>query len=172
MSQYSPSSTLQRKRIFVACTHCRKRKAKCINQSTEDFPEIPCEHCVRKGLQCGYICVGAERQSPAPSASYSDSYPYSYTPRPRSNTPKAMIPVTAASLQPRQCSNSYSSMEVPISPQYDYGLGFGMTPAQQYQTQYAYDHNFFGISQREPISSPERWRATLHALHTTLWNPS
>ncbi|KAJ7626783.1 hypothetical protein FB45DRAFT_1081583, partial [Roridomyces roridus] len=86
----SPSSSASpRKRIFVACTECRKRKAKCINTSTEDFPNIPCDRCQMKGLRCEYISVGEQRDLPcradAGSAINQSAYgPKIHTPPPPS----------------------------------------------------------------------------------------
>ncbi|KAJ7084582.1 hypothetical protein B0H15DRAFT_386469 [Mycena belliarum] len=55
-----------RRRTYVACTHCRRRKIKCI---TDDLRlRKPCERCGRKGLQCRYLAVAEEQIPPCPRA--------------------------------------------------------------------------------------------------------
>ncbi|KAJ6540522.1 hypothetical protein B0H19DRAFT_1077928 [Mycena capillaripes] len=64
MSSRPPSGSslkafTQRKRIYVACIHCRKRKVRCVISS----PNPQCERCTKKGLECEYlpVCVQQER---------------------------------------------------------------------------------------------------------------
>ncbi|KAJ7107933.1 hypothetical protein C8R44DRAFT_885319 [Mycena epipterygia] len=59
-----PTSFAQRKRIYVACVHCRKRKVKCV--SVGESQDRPCERCTRKGLACEYLAV-CEEQAKATS---------------------------------------------------------------------------------------------------------
>ncbi|KAJ6540728.1 hypothetical protein B0H19DRAFT_1078128 [Mycena capillaripes] len=79
MSTYTPPNSsltafTQRKRIYVACVHCRKRKVKCVN--TGDSSNTPCKRCAEKGLLCEYLAVceederdnfGGPLQPPPPS---------------------------------------------------------------------------------------------------------
>ncbi|KAJ7624558.1 hypothetical protein FB45DRAFT_1086356 [Roridomyces roridus] len=50
-------SSTRRTRVFMACTHCRRRKIRC---KTDDTGLHPCERCVRKGYTCSYVAVGDE----------------------------------------------------------------------------------------------------------------
>ncbi|KAJ7107932.1 hypothetical protein C8R44DRAFT_744502 [Mycena epipterygia] len=52
----SPPFLTRRKRVYIACVHCRKRKIKCVTESQEK----PCERCAQKGLLCEYIAVAEE----------------------------------------------------------------------------------------------------------------
>ncbi|KAJ7355337.1 hypothetical protein DFH08DRAFT_933306 [Mycena albidolilacea] len=65
MSSKTPSqSTLaaftQKKRIYVACIPCRKRKIRCV--TIDDSPNTPCKRCTEKGLECEYLAVCEERE--------------------------------------------------------------------------------------------------------------
>ncbi|KAJ7433996.1 hypothetical protein FB451DRAFT_1195786 [Mycena latifolia] len=52
----NPSSASPiRKRVYLACLNCRKRKIRCIKAGESE----PCERCVRRGLQCEYLAVCA-----------------------------------------------------------------------------------------------------------------
>ncbi|KAJ7500599.1 hypothetical protein B0H11DRAFT_2189440, partial [Mycena galericulata] len=66
--QSSPNQSQEflptRQRVYMACTHCRKRKVRCI--TTEESYDKPCERCVRRGFKCEYVPVSAPPQSPAP----------------------------------------------------------------------------------------------------------
>ncbi|KAJ7099871.1 hypothetical protein C8R43DRAFT_1141400 [Mycena crocata] len=83
----SDSTVPPRRRVYIACLNCRKRKIKCM---TDDTEQQPCERCIRKGLMCEYLAVGNEDSTSAPppgrssaghspsSSSYpSGSYPVS-----------------------------------------------------------------------------------------------
>ncbi|KAJ7664103.1 hypothetical protein B0H17DRAFT_1256557 [Mycena rosella] len=64
MSHQSPSDAAlavftTRRRVYVACVNCRKRKIRCI--TAEEAPDKPCERCTRKGLTCEYLAVSEER---------------------------------------------------------------------------------------------------------------
>ncbi|KAJ7604325.1 hypothetical protein FB45DRAFT_957325 [Roridomyces roridus] len=54
LGQFNP--TARRRRAFIACTNCRRRKIKCVTDAETD----PCDRCVRKGLGCEYVLVGDE----------------------------------------------------------------------------------------------------------------
>ncbi|KAJ7676798.1 hypothetical protein DFH06DRAFT_1317408 [Mycena polygramma] len=45
----------KRRRAYVACANCRKRKIKCITVSEVDYS--PCTQCSLKGLKCEYSAV-------------------------------------------------------------------------------------------------------------------
>ncbi|KAK0206502.1 hypothetical protein DFS33DRAFT_1381621 [Desarmillaria ectypa] len=60
-------------RALIACTHCRKRKIKCVPVSSEDpdrSHNSPCERCTKKHLKCEYVPVdgSAPATSPSPPA--------------------------------------------------------------------------------------------------------
>ncbi|KAJ7225142.1 hypothetical protein B0H12DRAFT_1077879 [Mycena haematopus] len=50
---------LTRRRVIIACTHCRKRKIRCM--TPEDPPQNPCDRCVKKGLKCEYVTMATQR---------------------------------------------------------------------------------------------------------------
>ncbi|KAJ7610166.1 hypothetical protein FB45DRAFT_875975 [Roridomyces roridus] len=68
MSSTAPSSSGSPKlrRTILACTHCRKRKVRCI--TTEQPPTNPCTRCKTKKLSCQYVsadvAVGTREHSP------------------------------------------------------------------------------------------------------------
>ncbi|KAJ7204146.1 hypothetical protein GGX14DRAFT_460952 [Mycena pura] len=47
-----------RHRAPIACTHCRRRKVKCI--SSKDLTSTQCARCARRGLRCEYIAVSEQ----------------------------------------------------------------------------------------------------------------
>ncbi|KAJ7923329.1 hypothetical protein B0H13DRAFT_1864956 [Mycena leptocephala] len=51
----SSNPFMKRRRAYVACTNCRKRKIKCVTVSEVDYR--PCTRCAKKGLQCEYFAV-------------------------------------------------------------------------------------------------------------------
>ncbi|KAJ7442021.1 hypothetical protein FB451DRAFT_1440748 [Mycena latifolia] len=55
-----------RRRVYIACLNCRKRKIKCM---TEEIDQKPCVRCRRHGLACEYLPVADEPiQSGTPKA--------------------------------------------------------------------------------------------------------
>ncbi|KAJ7609524.1 hypothetical protein FB45DRAFT_1126980 [Roridomyces roridus] len=44
-------------RGYIACTHCRRRKVKCIAPE----PDSPCEECTKRNWQCEYLTREQER---------------------------------------------------------------------------------------------------------------
>ncbi|KAF8173342.1 hypothetical protein K438DRAFT_1980890 [Mycena galopus ATCC 62051] len=56
---YLPPIFLTRRRVIIACTHCRKRKIRCL--TPEDPPQNPCNRCAKKGLHCEYITIADQR---------------------------------------------------------------------------------------------------------------
>ncbi|KAJ7768972.1 hypothetical protein B0H16DRAFT_1882110 [Mycena metata] len=62
---YVPPVFLNRRRVIIACTHCRKRKIRCL--TAEETPEKPCGRCVKRGLQCEYITVTDQQGDSAPN---------------------------------------------------------------------------------------------------------
>ncbi|KAJ7039948.1 hypothetical protein C8F04DRAFT_272289 [Mycena alexandri] len=53
----------KRRRAYVACQNCRKRKIKCYAASEGDFG--PCGRCIAKGAQCLYYAVPEEYLYPS-----------------------------------------------------------------------------------------------------------
>ncbi|KAJ7454234.1 hypothetical protein FB451DRAFT_1184989 [Mycena latifolia] len=47
-----------RRRVYIACLNCRKRKIKCM---TEETDQKPCARCSRHGLKCEYLPVADEQ---------------------------------------------------------------------------------------------------------------
>ncbi|KAJ7766298.1 hypothetical protein DFH07DRAFT_1058671 [Mycena maculata] len=56
---------LMRRRTIIACSNCRKRKARCI--TTEQPPKNPCARCVKRGVVCEYVS-GAEPEYSSPES--------------------------------------------------------------------------------------------------------
>ncbi|KAJ7767801.1 hypothetical protein B0H16DRAFT_337820 [Mycena metata] len=55
-SSSTPSNPfMKRRRAYVACAQCRKRKIKCVSVSEVDYR--PCTRCAAKGLKCEYFAV-------------------------------------------------------------------------------------------------------------------
>ncbi|KAJ7106674.1 hypothetical protein C8R44DRAFT_745141 [Mycena epipterygia] len=54
----------RRRRVYIACLNCRRRKIKCL---TEESEQRPCERCIRKGLVCEYLPVADEQAQSAGS---------------------------------------------------------------------------------------------------------
>ncbi|KAJ7141745.1 hypothetical protein C8R43DRAFT_1238384 [Mycena crocata] len=72
----------QRRRAYIACSNCRKRKIKCVTVSDADYR--PCTRCSQKGLTCEYMAAADEPPSrprspeePRPAPRHSDRGPYS-----------------------------------------------------------------------------------------------
>ncbi|KAJ7603333.1 hypothetical protein DFH06DRAFT_1310994 [Mycena polygramma] len=69
MSQRNPPNAMaklsrQRKRVWLACVHCRRRKVKCMTATTGGLPPcMPCERCTKMGLTCTYRSVEAQSGS-------------------------------------------------------------------------------------------------------------
>ncbi|KAF7341481.1 C6 finger domain [Mycena venus] len=63
----TPSSAFslftKRRRAFVACGECRKRKIKCVSVTDADSYK-PCTRCALKGLKCEYYAVPDDYQYP------------------------------------------------------------------------------------------------------------
>ncbi|KAJ7061887.1 hypothetical protein C8F01DRAFT_1083265 [Mycena amicta] len=75
----------RRTRVYVACLNCRKRKTKCITDSTADKP---CMRCVQQGLKCTYAPIdhGDGASTSGSSSSQQRAPPYSnpFAPAPAS----------------------------------------------------------------------------------------
>ncbi|KAJ7164461.1 hypothetical protein C8R46DRAFT_312748 [Mycena filopes] len=54
---------MKRRRAYVACANCRKRKIKCISLSEVDYR--PCTRCAAKGLKCEYFAIPDDYAPPA-----------------------------------------------------------------------------------------------------------
>ncbi|KAJ7785200.1 hypothetical protein DFH07DRAFT_975751 [Mycena maculata] len=50
---------IPRKRAYIACSNCRRRKIKCINNNGESGRN-PCERCSKRGLDCEYVTVSEQ----------------------------------------------------------------------------------------------------------------
>ncbi|KAJ7055735.1 hypothetical protein C8F01DRAFT_445330 [Mycena amicta] len=48
------------RRVIIACTHCRKRKVRCLTK--EESPVNPCQRCLENGLRCEYLTVTDQRE--------------------------------------------------------------------------------------------------------------
>ncbi|KAJ7130679.1 hypothetical protein C8R46DRAFT_1048796 [Mycena filopes] len=57
---------MKRRRAYVACANCRKRKIKCISVSEVDYR--PCTRCAAKGLKCEYFAVPEDYAPPTDPA--------------------------------------------------------------------------------------------------------
>ncbi|KAJ7677635.1 hypothetical protein B0H17DRAFT_111079 [Mycena rosella] len=63
----SLESSLGRRRVYIACLNCRKRKIKCLSENSD-----PCARCIKMGLHCEYLPVADEsiHQSLPPFSPY------------------------------------------------------------------------------------------------------
>ncbi|KAJ7622316.1 hypothetical protein FB45DRAFT_870522 [Roridomyces roridus] len=95
-----------RKRVYVACTNCRRLKMRC--DTTEESLDTPCERCARRGLRCQYLTVEEER-SVSPT-----------TPKHR-RAPRS---------PPQQCQ-PHSGQHEKYPPQYDAGCGVQLHNSSQ-----------------------------------------
>ncbi|KAJ7025814.1 hypothetical protein C8F04DRAFT_126817 [Mycena alexandri] len=64
MSVMSPKRSIRPHRAFVACTHCRKRKIRCIATTILDGIWKPCTRCSLKGLKCEYLSLDYSGATP------------------------------------------------------------------------------------------------------------
>ncbi|KAJ7493955.1 hypothetical protein FB451DRAFT_1215760 [Mycena latifolia] len=55
---------LKRRRTILACSHCRKRKIRCI--TTEQPPTNPCARCKKRNLCCEYVAAPDPEQEHSP----------------------------------------------------------------------------------------------------------
>ncbi|KAJ7182196.1 hypothetical protein C8R43DRAFT_940344 [Mycena crocata] len=63
MTSQTPSHTgqatsTQRKRTYLACKACRKRKVKCVTKGED----TPCKRCSERGFECEYLPVCVENE--------------------------------------------------------------------------------------------------------------
>ncbi|KAJ6489962.1 hypothetical protein C8R45DRAFT_929252 [Mycena sanguinolenta] len=65
-----------RKRVYIACSNCRKAKVKC---ETDEQEPRPCQRCIQKGLDCVYLPVPKETP-PAASPDHGKSAGTSVSP--------------------------------------------------------------------------------------------
>ncbi|KAJ7104886.1 hypothetical protein C8R44DRAFT_746146 [Mycena epipterygia] len=89
----------RRRRVYIACLNCRKRKIKCLN---EESLQRPCERCIRKGLICEYIPVANEQaqsagSNPPPPTQFGFGHrpPAPYSPPPAVHPAPAFNPTPA-----------------------------------------------------------------------------
>lgn len=69
----SSKPVAKRRRAYVACVTCRKRKIKCVTASDAD--DDPCTRCKKKGIPCEFIAVPDEDESsPGPGPTTSSGY--------------------------------------------------------------------------------------------------
>ncbi|KAF8176676.1 hypothetical protein K438DRAFT_73182 [Mycena galopus ATCC 62051] len=54
-SEASAESLSKRRRVYVACTNCRRRKIKCV--TSEQSSMKPCARCTKRGLACKYTPI-------------------------------------------------------------------------------------------------------------------
>ncbi|KAJ7919615.1 hypothetical protein B0H13DRAFT_2656672 [Mycena leptocephala] len=93
----SKSFAVRRRRTIMACSHCRRRKIRCL--TSEQPPVKPCAYCTRKHLTCEYVAVadpegysrGGSPDLPVPDLADSETAP---TPSP--SPPVWTPPVTSA----------------------------------------------------------------------------
>ncbi|KAF7344371.1 hypothetical protein MSAN_01918100 [Mycena sanguinolenta] len=95
MSQRSPSNqTLdvftKRRRVNLACVHCRRRKVKCTTSDVS--PCSPCGRCAKMGLSCTYLSVAAQGADlKYPAAENSEHLRRLSTPLPQRTHPRGQL---------------------------------------------------------------------------------
>ncbi|KAJ6489961.1 hypothetical protein C8R45DRAFT_929251 [Mycena sanguinolenta] len=70
----SQLSIRPRKRVYIACSNCRKAKVKC---KTDEQETKPCKRCIRKRLDCEYLTVAEEIDGRSAEPSISAGFPES-----------------------------------------------------------------------------------------------
>ncbi|KAJ6492251.1 hypothetical protein C8R45DRAFT_928546 [Mycena sanguinolenta] len=65
----------ERKRVFLACIACRRRKIRCIS----DEDNNPCTRCVKKGILCEYLSIDEERERSERMAALDNASGYSFS---------------------------------------------------------------------------------------------
>ncbi|KAJ7624566.1 hypothetical protein FB45DRAFT_1086359 [Roridomyces roridus] len=90
-----------RTRIVMACTHCRKRKIKCLTVGSS--AEGPCERCTKRGLKCEFITVAGQRHEESPADT-------------QLNKPRLEKLAAAAAAAPRQPERRPRDIRLPHPP--------------------------------------------------------
>ncbi|KAJ7662503.1 hypothetical protein B0H17DRAFT_1144290 [Mycena rosella] len=113
MSHQSPpeSTVIPRKRVYMACVHCRKRKVRCITEA----PDTPCERCARKALRCEYLSVSNQPDAPPMNLPPQLYGGYNTGPSPQCSIPHAGSPY----YNPMNAMASGSQRVVPPDPRHD-----------------------------------------------------
>ncbi|KAJ7342985.1 hypothetical protein DFH08DRAFT_237738 [Mycena albidolilacea] len=103
----TPESSKRQRRTNVACSHCRRRKIKCVTSNI--FSCTPCARCTKMGLSCAYISVeaqGADVKSPSTMEGNSRKLPREYD--------TSIAPDRTASQQRRPpTTDGLSTVEIP-----------------------------------------------------------
>ncbi|KAJ7685903.1 hypothetical protein B0H17DRAFT_1137248 [Mycena rosella] len=125
----------KRRRTVLACTHCRKRKVRCVTK--EQPPQSPCDRCAKRGFTCEYSLAERDAESvaePVPPMAWVPPLTapdFSRRARPQplphisaSSVTPPSIPLTLRSNQPSidsgysRCSSSSSNpAQLPVHPQ-------------------------------------------------------
>ncbi|KAF7338996.1 C6 finger domain [Mycena venus] len=123
---------IKRRRAFVACASCRKRKIKCVKTSSANY--APCTRCTLKGLKCEFYAVPEHYPSSqphttteielAPHDSYSDP---GWTPPP--------MTCPSAGIDNHLGKNSFSAHTIPARRNSDPPTG--SCPRYPYQRRHA-----------------------------------
>ncbi|KAJ7620355.1 hypothetical protein FB45DRAFT_871385 [Roridomyces roridus] len=128
-----------RKRVYVACTNCRRLKIRC--DTTEEALDTPCERCARRGLQCQYLTVNEER-SVSPT-----------TPKHGRAPPSPPEPYQPYSSQHDKYPQQYDILPGGGVPLHDPGSKQNVPPIPQYQYHPA------AQGQRQPEFYPDEYPA-------------
>ncbi|KAJ6460060.1 hypothetical protein C8R47DRAFT_1161472 [Mycena vitilis] len=62
-----PRVIKKRRRAYVACLACRKRKVKCVTPTDDD--DTPCTRCASRGQKCEFMAVPEGEEGPQPTGS-------------------------------------------------------------------------------------------------------
>ncbi|KAJ7064654.1 hypothetical protein C8F01DRAFT_1354141 [Mycena amicta] len=117
----------KRRRAYIACSNCRKRKIKCI--TTSDAEYRPCTRCAQKGLVCEYIAVPDDALLPdtppgsveAAESSSSTSHvrrapdDWSHAITPPSAGLSGFLPPSSTSARGNRSAHSHSHSQLPTA---------------------------------------------------------
>ncbi|KAJ7138580.1 hypothetical protein C8R46DRAFT_1234382 [Mycena filopes] len=114
---------LNRRRVIIACTNCRKRKIRCL--TAEETPENPCGRCIKRGLKCEYITVTDQREDSGSSGKKKSKKPSSGSESgsQRSSSSSPQTPPAAPFAAPRP-ERSYSAPNPVLDQHRPYGAQY------------------------------------------------
>ncbi|KAJ6586429.1 hypothetical protein DFH09DRAFT_256206 [Mycena vulgaris] len=100
----APSPFCERKRACMACSNCRRRKIKCVN---DDSARDPCERCSKRGFNCEYVAVSGHDNSTRRTRTPDE---FSKPHRTQSRVAEAALHIPTA---PRRTLDSYYLLQDP-----------------------------------------------------------
>ncbi|KAJ7768964.1 hypothetical protein B0H16DRAFT_1781234 [Mycena metata] len=115
-----PAVFLNRRRVIIACTNCRKRKIRCL--TSEETPENPCERCVNRGLRCKYITVTDQRGDSAANNKWKRESTSRRSASPNQSPPATSVGFDTSQWHGPRMRRSYSTPTVGHHPYAQYSI--------------------------------------------------